>query len=252
MKAILLTTAACLVFTPASAQTGASESGGAKLGAGTKSSATQAPHINFIQRRDINVIGATAMLGQYVHGPNNEEVAQIWELLFDRSGQIQGVVLEVGAFSAGQNDNAQERYIAVPLSALRVEERAQTQNSAPTRNTTGGQSEVSGAAIGENASGVNTGTATGAGGEAAARGPVNTVTGDIAETAARSAREANRTAGAATGSSPEADAGSQGADDDSAPDYIPPSPFRISIQATREQLMAAPEFQEEIVPTGRQ
>jgi hypothetical protein len=249
MKAILLTTAACLVFTPALAQTGASGSE-PQLGAGTKSSATQAPNIKFIQRRDTNMIGATAMLGQYVHGSNNEEVAQIWELLFDQSGQIQGVVLEVGAFSADNNDNAQERYIAVPLSALRVEERAQTQSDPQTQSTTGRQSEVSGAAGGENKSRVNS-RATGAGGEAAAQGAVNTATGDIAETAARSAREANRTADAATGSSPGAHAGSQVANDDSAPDYIPPSPYRISVQATREQLMAAPEFQEEIEPAGR-
>jgi hypothetical protein len=252
MKSILLTAVACLMFTPATAQStklDSSPSGGAQMGTGSKSTATQGPQIDFIKGREAGLTGASDMLGQYVYGQNNEEVAQVWEVLFNNSGQVQGIVLEGGAFSSGNSNNsAQERYIAVPLNALQIEERtraAQTKSAtgrtaADGTNSSSAPNTGSGAPARETASSANTGAA-GAGGTAATAGARDAATKDIAATAERSAREANKTADATKRS-----AESDGQDTGLAADYTPAeSPIRISIRATREQLLAAPEFHDD-------
>jgi sporulation protein YlmC with PRC-barrel domain len=71
--------------------------------------------VTFITVREPGVWRASDLRDKDVYGPNNERIGEIEDVLVNQSGQVTGVVLEVGGFLG-----IGEREVAVPLPAVRL------------------------------------------------------------------------------------------------------------------------------------
>lgn len=134
MKAqyLALIVGTALVATPAAAQTGsiANSPGGS---------------MNFMAQQDANQWRADKMIGLNVYDPQNNKVGDIKDILLDRSGQAEAVVIGVGGF-LGMG----EKNVAVPYNALQWRMESPRSASAGTTTTT---------SSGGTATGTNTTTA---------------------------------------------------------------------------------------------
>src|SRR3712207_7517143 len=105
--------AACLVATafiaaPALAQT--SGSGGSSAGSAASSSAASGQFLNQMQPDQWR---ASKLVGVNIYGQNNEKIGDVNEVLIDRKGNADAVVIGVGGFlGIGEKD------VAIPFSAI--------------------------------------------------------------------------------------------------------------------------------------
>jgi sporulation protein YlmC with PRC-barrel domain len=92
--------------------------------------------------------GLPKVIGINVYNDNNEKIGDIQELIVDKSGKVDNVVLGIGGF-LGMG----EHYVAVPMEKLRwVNEPVRTSSTAPadngwrsqSRQSVGGRKMVSG------------------------------------------------------------------------------------------------------------
>jgi len=78
---------------------------------------------------------ASKVIGINVYNDNNEKIGDIQELIVDKSGKVDNVVLGVGGF-LGMG----EHYVAVPMEKLRwVNEPVRTSSTAPADKSTVGE-----------------------------------------------------------------------------------------------------------------
>jgi sporulation protein YlmC with PRC-barrel domain len=157
MAACLVTTA--LLAAPALAQTSSSS------GSGASSSAASSG--KFLTEEKPNQWRASKLVGINVYGPNNEKVGDINEVLVDRNGKAEAVVIGVGGFlGIGEKD------VAVPFDEVRWSDNPNELRSAA---STGTGTTASGGAASGTAAGAGTGTAgTGAGATTGSTGTAGT------------------------------------------------------------------------------
>jgi sporulation protein YlmC with PRC-barrel domain len=150
--------AACLVTTallaaPALAQTSSSS------GSGASSAASSG---KFLSEEKPNQWRASKLVGINVYGPNNEKVGDINEVLVDRNGRAEAVVIGVGGFlGLGEKD------VAIPFDEVRWSD-----SPNPSRSTASSGSGASG--TGATASG---GAASSSAGTAGGTGMTGTTAG---------------------------------------------------------------------------
>jgi sporulation protein YlmC with PRC-barrel domain len=228
-------TAACLVATalaavPALAQTAGSGSspagspstqpgatgGGATVtttappaspAGGAGAAASGAGNINYITRRDQDVLRGSDLIGMDLFGANNEDMGEVDDVLINRNGQVVGLVLGVGGFLG-----IGETKVAVPMSAVQFRPRPTTTGPAGTGGGAGGVGTAGTGAGG-------TGTA-GAGGTAGTTG-----TGGMTGTGG-------------AGTAPIGTAGTGGTGAAAGTTDV------IVLMVTRDQLRAAPRFED--------
>jgi hypothetical protein len=86
------------------------------------------------------------VIGINVYNDNNEKIGDIQELIIDKSGKVDNVVLGVGGF-LGMG----EHYVAVPMEKLRwVNEPVRTSSTAPTDKSTIGEANRANRSADEN------------------------------------------------------------------------------------------------------
>ena len=209
MAACLVTTA--LLAAPALAQTSSTS------GSGASSAASSG---KFLSEEKPNQWRASKLVGVDVYGPNKEKVGDINEVLIDRNGKAEAVVIGVGGFlGIGEKD------VAVPFDQVRwsdnpsdVRGTAATGTGAP---GTGASGTGATATTGTAGSAGTAGTAGGAGGMAGGAGTGTAGTG----------------AGATTGST-----GTAGAARTDAASTNRGYPDHGMISMTKEELNSAPSF----------
>jgi sporulation protein YlmC with PRC-barrel domain len=146
--------AACLVTTallaaPALAQTSSGSSGSS--GAASSSAASG----KFMTEEKPNQWRASKLVGVTVYGPNNEKVGDINEVLIDRNGKAEAVVIGVGGFlGIGEKD------VALPFDQVQWSDQ-------PAANRTASGGAGSGAGGGAAGTTGSTGTTTGSTGSTA-------------------------------------------------------------------------------------
>jgi sporulation protein YlmC with PRC-barrel domain len=157
--------AACLVTTallaaPALAQTSSSSGSGASSAAASSG--------KFLTEEKPNQWRASKLVGINVYGPNNEKVGDINEVLVDRNGKAEAVVIGVGGFlGLGEKD------VAIPFDEVRWSD-----SPNPSRSTASSGSGASGtgATASGGAASSSAGTAGTAGGAGMAGGAGTTGT----------------------------------------------------------------------------
>ena len=148
--------AACLVATallaaPALAQTSSASSGSS---GGASSSAASG---KFMTEEKPNQWRASKLVGVNVYGPNNEKVGDVNEVLIDRNGKAEAVVIGVGGFlGIGEKD------VALPFDQVQWSDQP-----AANRTASGGGSGSGGAAGGAAGTTGSTGTTAGSTGSTA-------------------------------------------------------------------------------------
>jgi hypothetical protein len=161
--------AACLVATafmaaPALAQTSSSSSS-ASSGAAASHSGQFMTHMNPDQWRGSKLVGVN------IYGQNNEKIGDVNEVLIDRKGNADAIVVGVGGFlGMGEKD------VALPFSAVEWKYDRNDLSTASTNRGTGGAAGGTGSPTASNnmATGNTTGsTATGAGAGPTAAGSAN-------------------------------------------------------------------------------
>jgi sporulation protein YlmC with PRC-barrel domain len=158
--------AACLVTTallaaPALAQTSSGSSGSS--GAASSSAASG----KFMTEEKPNQWRASKLVGVNVYGPNNEKVGDVNEVLIDRNGKAEAVVIGVGGFlGIGEKD------VALPFDQVQWSDQPPPSRSASGGSGSGGSG--GGAAGTTGSTGTTTGstgsTASSAGGTSASSG----------------------------------------------------------------------------------
>ncbi|MBL0406653.1 PRC-barrel domain-containing protein [Microvirga aerilata] len=227
--------ATALVAAPAWAQTSPAPAGqpaGGQAGAA---------NIQFITESRPDMWPASQLEGVNVYNDRNENIGDINEVLIDRQGKVEAVVIGVGGF-LGIGD----RNVAVPFNALRWEMTEPNTASGGGAGSGAGGTGTGGAAgttagtgtAGSGGAGIGTaGTAAGmgAGGQAPA-GATGTGTGAAGGTAAGGAGTGLAAGGAGAG-------GTAGAGGGAAADPSRSAPARAVLAGvTRDQLEQAPEF----------
>src|SRR3712207_2526137 len=107
--------AACLVATafiaaPALAQTSGSGSGSSAPAASSSAGASSGQFLNQMQPDQWR---ASKLVGVNIYGQNNEKIGDVNEVLIDRKGNADAVVIGVGGFlGMGEKD------VAIPFSAI--------------------------------------------------------------------------------------------------------------------------------------
>lgn len=138
----------------AGAGTGASTAGGAGAAAGSSaqgSSTMGAKGGSFVERQQPGQFLASRVVGMTVYGANNERIGDVNDVLMDRDGKAQAIVVGVGGFlGIGEKD------VAVQFNA--VEFASGDAGRGGTAGTTGGSGGASGSATG-----TTSGTGTGGG-----------------------------------------------------------------------------------------
>lgn len=126
-----------------SAPAGTMTAPGSAGGNTTVSNTNMANSGNFITRREAGMLSASDLIGKEVRGANNEDIGEIGDVLIDRTGQVKGVVVDVGGFLG-----LGETHVAVPMQALQFRSRnQQTAGAAGTNRTdTTGSTAGTGAA----------------------------------------------------------------------------------------------------------
>ena len=154
--------AACLVATafiaaPALAQT--SGSGSSSAGASASSSASSGQFLNHMQPDQWR---ASKLVGVNIYGQNNEKIGDVNEVLIDRKGNADAVVIGVGGFlGMGEKD------VAIPFSAIQWKydrndlATASTNRPAGAGGAAGGTTATTGAGTGSMANPAGAGAGTG-------------------------------------------------------------------------------------------
>ena len=153
-------TATALMAGSALAQTGTAPAQGSTPG---QQAASPAASGKFMTQQSANQWRASQLVGLAVYGNNNERIGDINEVLLDRNGGAEAVVIGVGGFlGIGEKD------VAVPFKAVEWKMGSDTDRTAA---NTGGSNRTA----------ANTGdanrTAAGAGTSNTASGPANTTSG---------------------------------------------------------------------------
>lgn len=211
MAACLVTTA--LLAAPALAQT----SSGTASGSAAPSAAASSG--KFLSEEKPNQWRASKLVGVDVYGPNKEKVGDINEVLIDRNGKAEAIVIGVGGFlGIGEKD------VAVPFDQVRWSDNPNDVRSTASTGGAGGAGSAGGAGTGATATGgaaSNTaGTAGTAGGAGMAGGAGTT---------------GSTTAGTGAGSTTGSTGTAASAQNRSAPDHA-------MISMTKEELNNAPSF----------
>jgi sporulation protein YlmC with PRC-barrel domain len=207
MAACLVTTA--LLAAPALAQTSS----------GTASPSAAASSGKFLSEEKPNQWRASKLVGVDVYGPNKEKVGDINEVLIDRNGKAEAIVIGVGGFlGIGEKD------VAVPFDQVRWSDNPNDVRSTASTGGAGGAGSAGGAGTGATATGgaaSNTaGTAGTAGGAGMAGGAGTT---------------GSTTAGTGAGSTTGSTGTAASTQNRSAPDHA-------MISMTKEELNNAPSF----------
>jgi sporulation protein YlmC with PRC-barrel domain len=211
MAACLVTTA--LLAAPALAQT----SSGTASGSAAPSAAASSG--KFLSEEKPNQWRASKLVGVDVYGPNKEKVGDINEVLIDRNGKAEAIVIGVGGFlGIGEKD------VAVPFDQVRWSDNPNDVRSTASTGGAGGAGSAGGAGTGATATGgaaSNTaGTAGTAGGAGMAGGAGTT---------------GSTTAGTGAGSTTGSTGTAASTQNRSAPDHA-------MISMTKEELNNAPSF----------
>lgn len=149
--------------------------------AGNAANASNAGNRNYITQESPGTWRASKVIGLGVYNEQNEKVGNINEVLFDRSGKVEGVVIGVGGFLG-----IGERNVAVPYSELKwAMTSPQAQHTAANTAATG----TNPAATGTNPAATGT-NRPGLGNPASPVNPAPTVTGNTRTASA----DANQTA----------------------------------------------------------
>ncbi len=210
MAACLVTTA--LLAAPALAQTSSGTSGSGASSAAASSG-------KFLSEEKPNQWRASKLVGVDVYGPNKEKVGDINEVLIDRNGKAEAIVIGVGGFlGIGEKD------VAVPFDQVRWSDNPNDVRSTASTGGAGGAGSAGGAGTGATATGgaaSNTaGTAGTAGGAGMAGGAGTT---------------GSTTAGTGAGSTTGSTGTAASTQNRSAPDHA-------MISMTKEELNNAPSF----------
>jgi sporulation protein YlmC with PRC-barrel domain len=105
--------AACLVATAFIAAPALAQTSGSGSAAPAASSAAGASSGQFMERMQSDQWRASKLIGVNIYGPNNEKVGDVNEVLIDRKGNADAVVLGVGGFlGMGEKD------VAIPFSQI--------------------------------------------------------------------------------------------------------------------------------------
>lgn len=72
--------------------------------------------IQFVARRDPWVLRASDLLGERVYNPRGEDVGQVDDVLINRNGRVEALVIEMGGFLG-----IGERRVAIPPQAIRLD-----------------------------------------------------------------------------------------------------------------------------------
>jgi sporulation protein YlmC with PRC-barrel domain len=136
---------------------GASSSGTAGSTTGSSSSspgsATSGARGNFVERQQPGQFFASRLVGTTVYGSNNERIGDVNDVLMDREGRAQALVIGVGGFLG-----IGEKNVAVPFTSVEFSSGAMPSTSA---NTTSGNGPTGGAASGTSATTGGTAATTG-------------------------------------------------------------------------------------------
>jgi sporulation protein YlmC with PRC-barrel domain len=131
-QTMLVLIGTALLTLPAAAQTGSGSSQPSASGAG---GAQSGGAVQFITQAQPGQWRASKLIGIDVYGANNEKIGDIREILLDKSGMAQVVVLGVGGFLG-----IGEKNVAVPYNALQWSDqpvRTSSSSSSSSSNTTG-------------------------------------------------------------------------------------------------------------------
>ena len=206
MAACLVTTA--LLAAPALAQTSSGSSGSGASSAAASSG-------KFLSEEKPNQWRASKLVGVDVYGPNKEKVGDINEVLIDRNGKAEAIVIGVGGFlGIGEKD------VAVPFDQVRWSDNPNDVRSTASTGGAGGAGSAGGAGTGATATG---GAASNTAGTAGTAGGAGTTGSTTAGTGAGSTTAST---GTAAGSSTQ----NRG------------YPDHAMISMTKEELNNAPSF----------
>src|SRR5215217_8079927 len=139
MAACLVTTA--LLAAPALAQTSSGSSGSGASSAAASSG-------KFLSEEKPNQWRASKLVGVDVYGPNKEKVGDINEVLIDRNGKAEAIVIGVGGFlGIGEKD------VAVPFDQVRWSDNPNDVRSTASTSGSAGGAGTGATATGGSASG---------------------------------------------------------------------------------------------------
>lgn len=207
----------------ATSTTAAPSAGPAGSGAGT--AATSAGSINYITRREPDVLRGSDLIGMDIFGSNNDDMGEVDDVLINRNGQVVGLVLGVGGFLG-----IGETKVAVPMNAVQFRPREAITGPAGTGGGAGGAGTAGTAGMGAGGAGTagTAGMGAGATGTAGTGGTAGTTgTGGVAGTG-----------GAGTARTGTAGTGATGAGAAAGTTEV------IVLMVTRDQLRAAPRFED--------
>jgi sporulation protein YlmC with PRC-barrel domain len=207
MAACLVTTA--LLAAPALAQTSS----------GTASPSAAASSGKFLSEEKPNQWRASKLVGVDVYGPNKEKVGDINEVLIDRNGKAEAIVIGVGGFlGIGEKD------VAVPFDQVRWSDNPNDVRSTASTGGAGGAGSAGGAGTGATATG---GAASNTAGTAGTPGGAGMAGG--------AGTTGSTTAGTGAGSTTGSTGTAASTQNRSAPDHA-------MISMTKEELNNAPSF----------
>jgi sporulation protein YlmC with PRC-barrel domain len=207
MAACLVTTA--LLAAPALAQTSS----------GTAAPSAAASSGKFLSEEKPNQWRASKLVGVDVYGPNKEKVGDINEVLIDRNGKAEAIVIGVGGFlGIGEKD------VAVPFDQVRWSDNPNDVRSTASTGGAGGAGSAGGAGTGATATG---GAASNTAGTAGTPGGAGMAGG--------AGTTGSTTAGTGAGSTTGSTGTAASTQNRSAPDHA-------MISMTKEELNNAPSF----------
>jgi hypothetical protein len=187
----------------------------------------QGANIQYITQNRPDLWRASKLEGVNVYNQNNEKIGDISEVLVNRQGQVEAVVIGVGGFLG-----IGERSVAVPYNALQWQNQERTAANAPATTTTTGTTAAGTGTTAGNTAATNKPPPVGTGAaspnqQAAANAPANSA-----------AMNNNAAAPATTGA-----VGTTRGVADTAGDRMRDYPERAVLpNATKDQLKNAPEF----------
>ena len=217
MAACLVTTA--LLAAPALAQT----SSGTGSGSGASSAAASSG--KFLSEEKPNQWRASKLVGVDVYGPNKEKVGDINEVLIDRNGKAEAIVIGVGGFlGIGEKD------VAVPFDQVRWSDNPNDVRSTASTGGAGGAGSAGGAGTGATATGGAASNTAGTAGTAGGAGMAGGAGTTGSTTAGTGAGSTTGSTGTAAGSRADSSTQNRG------------YPDHAMISMTKEELNNAPSF----------
>ena len=217
MAACLVTTA--LLAAPALAQT----SSGTASGSAAPSAAASSG--KFLSEEKPNQWRASKLVGVDVYGPNKEKVGDINEVLIDRNGKAEAIVIGVGGFlGIGEKD------VAVPFDQVRWSDNPNDVRSTASTGGAGGAGSAGGAGTGATATGGSASNTAGTAGTAGGAGMAGGAGTTGSTTAGTGAGSTTGSTGTAAGSRADSSTQNRG------------YPDHAMISMTKEELNNAPSF----------